>query len=123
MGTFHVIPKETKEQILGRIKNEGVSAAQAAKDAGISANTIYGWLSKTVNGQNNNGVENARLKRELSGAYELIGKLTAELSAFKKKTGNWRLAYGNKSCCDKKDKQNTSCKTLRHIKGNAILPA
>jgi len=29
------------------------------------------------------------LKRELSGAYELIGKLTADLSAFKKKAGNW----------------------------------
>lgn len=69
MGTSHVIPKETKEQILNRIKNEGVTAAVAAKDAGISANTVYGWLSKAVNGQNNNGtVEIVRLKRELSGA-------------------------------------------------------
>lgn len=90
MGTFHVIAKETKEQILQRIKNEGVTAAQAAKDAGISPNTVYGWLARTANGHKGNGVENARLKRELSGAYELIGKLTADLSAFKKKTGNWR---------------------------------
>lgn len=89
MGTFHVIPKETKEQILNRIKNDGITTAQAAKDAGISANTVYGWLAKSANGQNNNGVENARLKPELSGAYELIGKLTVQLSAFKKKTGNW----------------------------------
>lgn len=89
MGTFHVIPKETKEQILSRIKNEGVSAAQAAKDAGISANTVYGWLSKGVNGQSNTTVENARLKRELNGAYELLGKLTAELAFFKKKNGHW----------------------------------
>ena len=89
MGTFHVIPKETKEQILQRIKNEGVSAVVAAKDAGISANTVYGWLSKTTNGQKSNGVENIRLRRELTGAYELLGKLTAELAVFKKKTGNW----------------------------------
>ena len=89
MGTFHVIPKETKEQILSRIKNEGVTAAQAAKDAGISANTVYGWLAKAANGTNNGAVEVSRLKRELTGAYELLGKLTAELAVFKKKTGNW----------------------------------
>jgi len=89
MGTFHVIPKETKEQVLNRVKNEGVSVVQAAKDAGISDGTVYGWLSKSANGQNNEGVENTRLKRELQGAYELLGKLTAELTVFKKKTGNW----------------------------------
>lgn len=89
MGTFHVIPKDTKEQILNRIKNDGITAAQAAKDAGISVNTVYGWLSRTANGQNNYGIENARLKRELAGAYELLGKLTAELAVFKKKTGIW----------------------------------
>lgn len=90
MGTFHVIPKETKEQILNRIKNEGVTAAQAAKDAGISANTVYGWLAKTASGTTIDGVENARLKRELQGVYELLGKLTAELAVFKKKKGHWR---------------------------------
>jgi transposase-like protein len=90
MGTFHVIAKETKEQILNRVKNEGITASQAAKDAGISANTVYGWLAKSANGQSNNAVENARLKRELQGAYELLGKLTTELSVFKKKAGRWR---------------------------------
>lgn len=88
MGTFHVIPKETKEQILNRIKNEGVSVPQAAKDAGISNTTIYAWLGRTTQGQQNN-TEVLRLKRELQGTYELIGKLTAQLSVFKKKTGSW----------------------------------
>ena len=90
MGTFHVISKETKEQILNRIKNEGVTATVAAKDAGISANTVYAWLAKAANGQNNGTLEATHLKRELTGVYELLGKLTAELSVFKKKTGNWR---------------------------------
>jgi transposase-like protein len=89
MGTFHVISKEIREQVLHRIKNEGVSVAQAAKDAGISDGTIYSWLSKTAQGQQNN-TEVLRLKRELQGAYELLGKLTTELSVFKKKTRRWR---------------------------------
>jgi transposase-like protein len=88
MGTFHVIPKEIKEQVLSRVKNDGVSCAQAAKDAGICADTVRNWLAKTTTG-NNNGVENARLKRELSGAYELLGKLTTELAVFKKKNSHW----------------------------------
>jgi len=87
MGTFHVIPKEKKEQILNRIKNEGTSVAQAAKDAGISEGTIYAWLGKTAQGQQNN-TEVLRLKRELQGAYELLGKLTTELTGFKKKNSN-----------------------------------
>ena len=89
MGTFHVIPKEVKEQILSRIKDDGVTVAQAARDAGISDNTVYGWVSKTANGQNNEALENARLKRELAGVYELLGKLTAELAFFKKKDRHW----------------------------------
>lgn len=89
MGTFHVIPKEKKEQILNRVKNDGVSVVQAAKDAGISDSTIYTWLGRTAQGQHNN-TEVFRLKRELSGAYELIGKLTTELTGFKKKNGNWK---------------------------------
>ena len=89
MGTFRVIPNEVKEQILTRIKSEGITAAQAARDAGIADNTVYGWLAKSVTGKANDG-EVARLKRELQGAYELIGKLTKELEAYKKKNRPWR---------------------------------
>ena len=42
MGTCRVIPQEVKEQILNRIKNEGITVAQAAREAGISDNTVYG---------------------------------------------------------------------------------
>lgn len=89
MGTFHVIPKDKKEQILSRIKNDGVSVPQAAKDASISDATIYTWLGRTAQGKENS-TEVLRLKRELQGTYELIGKLTTELTGFKKKNGNWR---------------------------------
>ena len=89
MGTFRVIAKEIKEQVLARVKNDGVSVAQAAKDAGIHADTIRNWLAKGANGVNNDALENTRLKRELSGVYELLGKLTSELAVFKKKNGHW----------------------------------
>lgn len=89
MGTVRVIPKEVKEQILNRIKNDGITAAQAAREAGIADNTVYGWLAKSVTGKANDG-DVARLKRELQGAYELIGKLTKELEAYKKKNRPWR---------------------------------
>ena len=89
MGTFRVIPKEIKEQVLKRVKDDGVSVTQAAKDAGIHPDTIRNWLTKGVHGVNNEAVENVRLKRELQGAYELLGKLTAELAGIKKKNGHW----------------------------------
>jgi len=88
MGTFHIIPKEIKEQVISRVKNDGISCAQAAKDAGVCADSVRNWLAKTTSG-NTEAIENARLKRELSSVYELLGKLTAELAAFKKKNGHW----------------------------------
>lgn len=89
MGTFRVIPKEIKEHVLSRVKNDGISCVQAAKDAGICADTVRNWLAKTAGGVSNDAVENTRLKRELSGAYELLGKLTIELATLKKKNGHW----------------------------------
>ena len=77
MSGFRVIPKELKEQILNRIKNEGVSVAQASKDHGVSAKTIYAWLNKGVS-TNISFLEYARLKRENKLLLELVGKLTLE---------------------------------------------
>jgi len=89
MGTYHFIAKEIKDQVLSRVKNDGITAAQAARDAGISADTVYGWIAKGASGQNDEVLENIRLKRELTGVYELLGKLTAQLAIFKKKNGHW----------------------------------
>ncbi len=40
------IAPEVREQILKRIKEEGVSVIDAAKEHGVSEKTIYGWLGK-----------------------------------------------------------------------------
>ena len=45
----HKIDQEVKDQILSRIKNEGVSVYQASKDHGVSPNTIYKWLDVGLN--------------------------------------------------------------------------
>lgn len=77
MGNFRVISKEIKEQVVGRIRNDGITAAQAAREAGLSSNTVYGWLSKGV--EREPGIlENNRLKRENQFLMMLLGKLTME---------------------------------------------
>lgn len=84
MGTFKFIPKEIKEQILKRIKEEGITVSQAAADAGISSKTIYNWMrSKTV--FDGSILEISRLKRENKELLEIIGELTHEVKKSKKK--------------------------------------
>jgi transposase-like protein len=39
---------EVREQILKRIKEEGISVEQAAKDAGVHNTTIYGWTISVI---------------------------------------------------------------------------
>ena len=36
------VAKEVKAEIIRRVKEEGVSVAQAAKDAGVHETTVYG---------------------------------------------------------------------------------
>lgn len=84
MGTFKFIPKEIKEQILKRIKEEGVTVSQAAADAGISTKTIYNWTrSKTLS--DGSILEISRLKRDNKELLEIIGELTHNLKRSKKK--------------------------------------
>jgi hypothetical protein len=77
------IPKEIKEQVLSRIKNDGVTGKAAADEAGISSKTVYGWLADTTVSEP--GIlELNKLRRENEGLYALIGRLTAELDKAKK---------------------------------------
>lgn len=78
------ISSEVKEQIINRIKNDGVSVIQAAKEHGINENTIYGWIAKKVEGQPTLA-ENIKLKREVDMLYKLVGEITLKLSETQKK--------------------------------------
>lgn len=80
----HRTAPEIKEQIINRIKNDGVTVAQAAKDHGVSDVTIYSWISKKVEGQPTLA-ENLKLKRENEQLLKLVGEMTLKLSETQKK--------------------------------------
>ncbi len=47
-------PKELKEEIISKIKTEGITAVEAAKRYGIDVNNIYRWVSAGVGGAKTN---------------------------------------------------------------------
>lgn len=80
----HKVSQEVKEQIINRIKNDGVSVAQASTEHGISDNTIYGWIAKKTEGQPTLS-EIIKLKRENAQLLQLVGEITLKLSETQKK--------------------------------------
>jgi transposase-like protein len=80
----HRIAPDVKEQIINRIKNDGISVVQAAKEHGISDQTIYAWISKKVEGQPTLS-EIIRLKKENAQLLMLVGEMTLKLSETQKK--------------------------------------
>ncbi len=78
------VSKEVKEQVLKRIKEEGVPVAQAAQEHGLKPRTIYQWIAKGVVAPPS-VLEISRLRRENQALKELIGQITLEMSLTKKK--------------------------------------
>lgn len=80
----HRIAPEVKEQIINRIKNEGISVAQAAKDHGVGDATIYGWIGAKAQG-GPSVLEIAKLRKENDELLKLVGLMTLKLSKSQKK--------------------------------------
>ena len=78
------VAPEIKEQILMRIKNEGVTVVQAAKDHDIPESTISTWIAKKVEGQPSLG-EIIKLKKENDELKRLVGDIALKLSETQKK--------------------------------------
>mgnify|MGYP000879959878 FL=1 len=78
------IAPDLKEQIINRIKNDGVTVSQAAADHGIAENTIYAWIAKKIDGGPTVS-ENLKLKRENDQLKILLGEITLKLSETQKK--------------------------------------
>lgn len=74
---FKPIAQDIKDQIIGRIKNNGEPVSKLASEYGISVKTIYGWLRKQSEKQIS-FLEYARIKRENKLLLEIVGKLTLE---------------------------------------------
>ncbi|PIR73795.1 MAG: hypothetical protein COU40_00475 [Candidatus Moranbacteria bacterium CG10_big_fil_rev_8_21_14_0_10_35_21] len=78
------ISSEVKEQVLKRIKEDGISVTQAAQEHGISTHTIYKMLTKTV-ANNPTWQEVTKLKKQNQALLALVGELTVKLSQAQKK--------------------------------------
>ena len=85
MKKSYRIALEIKEQILNRIKNEGLTVVQAAKEHGVAEGTIYGWIAKRTDG-GPTMTEVIKLKRENRQLLELVGEMTLKLSETQKKS-------------------------------------
>jgi len=80
----HRIAPDVKEQIINRIKSDGVTVAQAAKDHGVSEASIYTWLgAKTEGGPST--MEIVKLKKENEELLKMVGLLTMKLNESQKK--------------------------------------
>ena len=84
MKKGHRIASEVKQQILNRIKNEGLTIANASKEHGVSDVTIYSWIAKSVEAPLSI-LEAAKLRRENKALLELVGEMTLRLSEAQKK--------------------------------------
>ena len=78
------ISSDVKEQVLKRIKEEGISVVKASEEHGISTHTIYRWLTKTVE-NNPTYQEFNKLKKQNRELLALVGELTIKLSQTQKK--------------------------------------
>lgn len=78
------IAKEIKEEIINKLKQGGLSVADAAKQYGISDKTIYNWLGTKAKGSVSL-LEFNRIKKENDQLKQLIGDITLKLSAQEKR--------------------------------------
>lgn len=75
---------EVKAEIVGKIRNEGMSVSEASTTYGISSKSIYYWLREgVVDGNRNLILENNKLKKENEQLYKLLGRATAEMQKSK----------------------------------------
>jgi transposase-like protein len=78
------VAPEIKEQIIGRIKNDGLTIKQVAQEHGIPESTVATWLARRVDGQPSLG-DIIKLKKENDQLKILIGEITLKLSETQKK--------------------------------------
>jgi transposase-like protein len=74
---YPILDNEQKEEIVNRVKKNGESVPDLAKEYGVHSKTIYALLSKQVN-QPNLILEISKLRREKEALLSIIGELVAE---------------------------------------------
>ncbi|MCA9355050.1 transposase [Candidatus Kaiserbacteria bacterium] len=78
------ISAEIKEEIVNKIKHEGISVKEAAGLYAVSDRAIYDWLGNKARGSVSL-LEHNRLKRENEQLKQLVGEVTLRLSTQEKR--------------------------------------
>jgi len=78
------IAEEIKDEIINKLKHEGLSVMDAAKQYGISDKTIYNWLGTKAR-RSASLLEYNRIKKENEQLKQLVGDITLKLSAQEKR--------------------------------------
>jgi len=78
------IAKEIKDEIINKLKHDGLSVMDAAKQYGISDKTIYNWLGTKAKGSVSL-LEFNRIKKENDQLKQLIGDITLKFSTQEKR--------------------------------------
>ena len=73
-----------KQEVISKMKNDGVPVSALAESYGISTGTIYKWLGNQAKGSVSLLVHN-KLKKENDELKRLIGELTIRMSMEAKK--------------------------------------
>lgn len=80
-----ITPVEKRNEIIAKIRDEGITVTAAAQMYGIGPKAIYSWMRDgVVEGSANLILENNRLKKENEQLYNLLGRATVELKRSKK---------------------------------------
>jgi transposase-like protein len=80
-----ITPQETRNEIIAKIRNEGMTVAEAARQYNIGPKAIYSWMRDgVVNSSTSLILENNRLKKENEQLYNLLGRATVELKKSKR---------------------------------------
>ena len=80
-----ILDESQKQEIIARVKKNGESVTDLAKEYGVHSKTIYQLLAKQVN-QPNLILEIAKLRKEKEALFSIIGELVAEKKSAYKKT-------------------------------------
>ena len=82
---YPILDESQKQEIIARVKKNGESVTDLAKEYGVHSKAIYQLLAKQVN-QPNLILEIAKLRKEKEALLSIIGELVAEKKSAYKKT-------------------------------------
>ena len=69
-----------KDEIITKIRDQGLSVSEASAQYQLSSKTIYAWLREgVVDGNRNLVLELNKLRKENEQLYKLLGRATAEM--------------------------------------------